>query len=208
MRRIAQASSALLIVAALACATAPRIEVVTGATREFAPSDGFAPAAESVLGMENPEFEEPELESLYELLGGAIGWRGLRTAPEDSADWLVSCAFRKRLVWKGDITREPITQPWRPQAPPRVMGSTGAQYQTRGAVDATGTAPAAPWIETIVELRLRSRRTGTIGWSAERRWGRNRNELPEDELKETLDLLFAQLRLTGESPAPEPDRGR
>jgi len=201
MRLVAKPSAALLLAAALACANAPRIELGAGATRVFAPDDRFAPAALGVLAMENPDFDEPELESLHEVLGKAIGWRGLLTAPEDAADWWVSCAFRKRIVWKGDVTREPITQPWRPQARPRVLGAARTEYQTRGALD-PAEQQIEPWIETIVELRLRSHRTGTIGWSAERIWGRNRLELPEDELKDTLLLLLGQIRFEGSAPAP------
>jgi hypothetical protein len=197
--RVPKTQAVLLLAAALACAGAPRIEVVTGATREFAPRDRFAPAPLGVLGSENPDFEQPELESLQDVLARAIGWRGLVSAPEDAADWWASCAFRKRLVWKGDLTREPVTQPWRP-ARARVLGASRTEYQTRGAVDPS-VPQIEPWVETIVELRLRSRRTGTIGWSAARIWGRNRTDLPEDELKQTLELLLGQVRFQGDPPA-------
>lgn len=195
------ATPALLLLAALACANAPRIEQGVGADRVFSAEDRFAPAATSVIAAENPDFAEPELENVHAVIGRAIGWRGLTTAPEKTADWWVSCAFRKRLVWKGDITREPVIEPWRP-AQVRVLGATGAEYEPRGTVDASAPQLGA-WVETIVELRLRSRRTGTIGWSVRRVWGRDRSELPEDELKETLELLLGKLGFEG-APPPVP----
>lgn len=193
------ASLAVLLFAAmcLGCAMKPRIQPGVGESRTFAPADRFAPASTGLLGTENPDFDEPALESLHELLETSIGWRGLTMAPSDSADWLVSCAFRKRLVFKGDISREPVVEPWRPQQT-RVLG-TGTQMSRPG-LDQNVQAPE-PWVETIVELRLRSRRTGTIGWSAQRIWGRNRTDLPEDELKATLQLLLQQMRFEGD-PAP------
>ena len=196
MRRTA--TLALPLITALACAGAPRIQQTVGADRVFSPQDRFAPASASVLGAENPTFDEPELDNLEDLIGKAIGWRGLTMAPEKDADWWVSCAFRKRLIWIGDITREPITEPWRPSRP-RVLGTERTEYDPRGTVD-PNVPQVAPWVETIIELRLRSRRTGTIGWSVERVWGRDRTELPEDDLKATLDLLLGQIPFTGKPP--------
>src|SRR5262245_37033485 len=103
----------------LACASAPRIEHGIGTARSFSPADRFAPASVGLLATENPDFDEPALENLQELLEKTIGWHGLTLAPDDAADWLVSCAFRKRLVWKSDISREPVTEPWHPH-PTRV----------------------------------------------------------------------------------------
>jgi hypothetical protein len=195
MRRVAWLSLLLYAAVWLGCASKPRIEPGVGEARLFAPADRFAPASTGLLGTENPDFEEPALESLHELLETSIGWRGLTMAPADSADWLVSCAFRKRLVFKGDITREPVIEPWRPQQT-RVLG-TGTSMSRPG-MEQNVQAPE-PWIETIVELRMRSRRTGTIGWSAQRIWGRNRTDLPEDELKATLQLLLQQMRFQGDA---------
>jgi hypothetical protein len=196
MRRAARLAFVLLAAGWLACIGKPRIEPGVGETRVFAPADRFAPASTGLLGTENPDFDEPALESLHELLETSIGWRGLTLAPADSADWLVSCAFRKRLVFKGDIAREPVIEPWRPQQT-RVLGTENTM--ARPGLD-PNVPQIEPWVETIVELRLRSRRTGTIGWSAQRIWGRNRNDLPEDELKSALELLLRQVRLEGDAP--------
>ena len=195
MRRVAWLALLLYAAVWLGCINKPRIEHGVGEARIFAPADRFAPASTGLLGTENPDFDEPALESLHELLETSIGWRGLTMAPADTADWLVSCAFRKRLVFKGDITREPVIEPWRPQQT-RVLG-TGTQMSRPG-MD-PNVQPPEPWVETIVELRMRSRRTGTIGWSAQRIWGRNRTDLPEDELKATLQLLLQQMRFQGDA---------
>jgi hypothetical protein len=192
----------LTLAASLACASAPRIEHRVGTARTFSPTDRFAPATVGLLATENPDFDEPALENLQELLEKSIGWRGLTLAEGDSADWLVSCAFRKRLVWKSDISREPVSEPWHPH-PTRVLG-TRNEYSPGAAVDPETSAATEPWIETLVELRLRSRRTGTIGWSVQRIWGRNREDLPEDELRQTLELLLSQIRFRGEAPAQPP----
>jgi hypothetical protein len=184
-------------IAAFGCASGPLLDVSTGADREFAKSDGFAPANMGVLAIENPDLLEIDLEELHRLIGSAIGWRGLRVSSEEEADWLISCAFRKRLIWRGDLGTETLIEPWNPLGRrERVVGSSGRELRTRGAMDAEA-GPKVPelWIHTLVELRLRSRRTGTIGWSAERRWGRNRHELPDDELRETLRVLLAELRV-------------
>jgi hypothetical protein len=194
------------LAASLACASAPRIEQHVGTGRTFSPADRFAPAAVGVLATENPDFDEPALENLQELLEKSIGWRGLTLAEGDTADWLVSCAFRKRLVLKSDISREPVTEPWHPHQT-RVLG-TRNEYTPGAAMDPETTAAPEPWIETLVELRLRSRRTGTIGWSVQRVWGRNREDLPEDELRQTLDLLLTQIRVRGEAPAQPPASAR
>ena len=194
MRRVPSFASLLVAALWLGCMNAPRVEPVVGETRVFAPVDRFAPASTGLLGTENPDFDEPALESLHELLETAIGWRGLTLAPADSADWLVSCAFRKRLVFKGDISREPIVEPWRPQQT-RVLGTQTSMAHP--GID-PNQQPPEPWVETIVELRLRSRRTGTIGWATQRIWGRNRTDLPEDELKSTLELLLRQVHMQGE----------
>ena len=190
------------LAASLACASAPRIEQHVGTGRTFSKADRFAPATVGLLGTENPDFDEPALENLRELLEKSIGWRGLTLAEDDAADWLVSCAFRKRLVLKSDISREPVTEPWHPHAT-RVLG-THNEYSPNAAVDPETSAATEPWIETLVELRLRSRRTGTIGWSVQRVWGRNREDLPEDELRQTLDLLLTQIRFRGVAPAQPP----
>jgi hypothetical protein len=201
--------AALVGAAGLGCATGPLIEVRSGAEREFAPGDRFAPANPGVLALENPDLLDFDLEALHQQIESAIGWRGLRTAPEQDADWLISCAFRKRIVWRGDIgSAETFVEPWDPHGRrPRVMGSSGEELRTRGATDPGADAePPEAFVQTLVELRLRSRRTGSIGWSAERRWGRNRQELPEHELRETLELLLAKLRIRGEArdePPPE-----
>ena len=194
MRRVAWLALLLYAAVWLGCINKPRIVPGVGEARTFAPADRFAPATTGLLGTENPDFDEPALESLHELIETSIGWRGLTMAPADTADWLVSCAFRKRLVFKGDITREPVIEPWRPQQT-RVLG-TGTSMSRPG-VDPNVQTPE-PWVETIVELRMRSRRTGTIGWSAQRIWGRNRTDLPEDELKTTLQLLLQQMRFQGD----------
>jgi hypothetical protein len=199
MRR-SKLSPLLGLVASLACASAPRIEHGVGTGRSFSPSDRFAPASIGLLATENPDFDEPALENLVELLEKSIGWRGLTLAEGDSADWLVSCAFRKRLIWKADISREPVTEPWHPH-PTRVLG-TRNEYTPGAMMDPETSAATEPWIETLVELRLRSRRTGTIGWSVQRIWGRNREDLPEDELRQTLGLLLSQIRFVGDAPAP------
>jgi hypothetical protein len=190
-------------IAALGCASGPLIEIATGADREFAPSDRFAPAHTGVLAIENPDLLDIDLEELHRHIGSAIGWRGLRTASEEEADWLISCAFRKRIIWRSDLgDTETFVEPWDPQGRRvRVVGSSGREIQTRGSMDPAGAQAPEPWVQTLVELRLRSRRTGTVGWSAERRWGRNRQELPEDELRETLQLLLAELRVRGEGAA-------
>ena len=194
------------LAASLACASAPRIEHGVGTGRSFSQADRFAPAAVGVLATENPDFDEPALENLQELLERSIGWRGLTLAEGDTADWLVSCAFRKRLVWKSDISREPVSEPWHPH-PTRVLG-TRNEYTPGAVMDPETSAATEPWIETLVELRLRSRRTGTIGWSVQRVWGRNREDLPEDELRQTLDLLLTQIRVRGEAPAQPPASAR
>ena len=204
MSRVAKISAALLV-SLLGCANAPRIEPVIGATRVFSPSDRFAAASTGVLGAENPDFDEPALESLREVIEKAIGWRGLTMAPDDAADWLASCAFRKRIIWKGDITRDPVVEPWRPQRT-RVLGPGIPETQTRGAMGQE-VPKVEPWVETIVELRLRSRRTGTVGWSFARIWGRNRSELSEDELKQTLEALLAQVKFN-EAKATAPADAR
>jgi hypothetical protein len=197
----------LCLAAALGCAGAPRIEHTVGGARSFSASDRFAPASIGLLGTENPDFDEPALESLRELLEKSIGWRGLTLAPDDAADWLVSCAFRKRLIWKADISREPVTEPWRPQRT-RVLGTHDEYTPSAGIDPEAATLPSDPWIETLVELRLRSRRTGTIGWSVQRIWGRNRDDLPEDELQKTLALLLEQIRFQGDAPAHAPSEAR
>jgi hypothetical protein len=205
MRRVARFAFVLFAAALLGCMTKPRIEQGVGESRTFAPNDRFAPASSGLLGTENPDFDEPALESLRDLLEKSIGWRGLTLAPADSADWLVSCAFRKRLVFKGDISREPVIEPWRPQQT-RVLGTQNTM--ARPGLDPS-VPEVEPWVETMVELRLRSRRTGTIGWSAQRIWGRNRTDLPEDELKATLELLLKQVRLQGDAaPAKAPAEAR
>jgi hypothetical protein len=202
--------AALAAAAGLGCATGPLIEVRSGAEREFAPSDRFAPANPGVLALENPDLLDLDLEMLHRHLGSAIGWRGLRTAPEEEADWLISCAFRKRTIWRGDLGGpETVVEPWDPQGRrPRVVGSSGRELSTRGSVDSTGVEAPEVFVQTLVELRLRSRRTGTIGWSAERRWGRDRQELPERELRETLELLLAELRVRGEDRDATPPPAR
>ena len=188
---------ALLAAAALACASGPRIEVGTGEAREFSTEDRFAPAHIGVLEIENPVLESAELWSVQRALERAIGWRGLRTSVPEDADWLVSCAFRKRLIWPDDPNGEGRIEPWSPMGHTPVVG-TRRGGDRRTAVDPTlPPPPPEPWIETYVELKLRSRRTGTVAWSAKRRWARNRSELPEEELRETLDLLLARLRLQG-----------
>ncbi len=190
-------------IAAFGCATGPIIEVGAGADREFAASDRFAPANMGVLAIENPDLLDIDLEELHRHIGSAVGWRGLHTASEEEADWLISCAFRKRIIWRGDLGTETFIEPWDPQGRRvRVVGSTGQELRTRGAVDPAGPKVPEPFVQTLVELRLRSRRTGTIGWSAERRWGRNRHELPEGELRETLQLLLAELRVGPTTPEP------
>jgi len=196
----------LWLATSLACASPPRIEHHVGTGRSFPPTDRFAPATVGLLATENPDFDEPALENLRELLEKSIGWHGLTLAEDDSADWLVSCAFRKRLVMKSDISREPVTEPWHPH-PTRVLG-TRTEYQPGPIVDPETSGATEPWIETLVELRLRSRRTGTIGWSVQRVWGRNREDLPEDELRQTIDLLLSQIRFRGETPAPPPESAR
>ena len=200
MRRASRFAFVLLTAVWLGCMTKPRIVPVVGEARTFSPADRFAPASTGLLGTENPDFDEPALESLRELLETSIGWRGLTLGPADSADWLVSCAFRKRLVFKGDISREPVIEPWRPQQT-RVLGTENTMK--RPGLD-PNVPEAQPWIETIVELRLRSRRTGTIGWSAQRIWGRNREDLPEDELKSTLQLLLQRVQLQSDAAPAKP----
>ena len=202
---LSKRSILLCFAATLACASPPRIEHGVGTGRSFMPSDRFAPATVGVLATENPDFDEPALENLQELLEKSIGWRGLTLAEDDAADWLVSCAFRKRLVMKSDISREPVTEPWHPHQT-RVLG-TRNEYTPSAGMDPEATAASAatePWIETLVELRLRSRRTGTVGWSVQRVWGRNREDLPEDELRQTLEMLLAQIRFRGDKPAQAP----
>jgi hypothetical protein len=197
-------------IAALACASGPLIEIATGADREFAPSDRFSPANTGLLAIENPDLLDIDLEELQRSIGSAIGWRGLRTASEQEADWLISCAFRKRIIWRSDLGGpQTFVEPWDPQGRrARAVGSSGQERGTRGAMKSAGEEAPETWVQTLVELRLRSRRTGTIGWSAERRWGRNRLELPEDELRETLELLLAQLRVRGEASAEAPPEPR
>jgi hypothetical protein len=197
-------------ITSLGCASGPLIEVRAGADHEFAPGDRFAPAHTGVLALENPDLLDIDLEELQRHIGSAIGWRGLHTASEEEADWLVSCAFRKRIIWQPELGGpQTFVEPWDPQGRrARVVGSSGRELSTRGASDTAGVEPPETWIETFVELRLRSRRTGTIGWSAERRWGRNRQELPEQELRETLEVLLAQLRIRGEAARQDPPEAR
>jgi len=202
MRRAARFAFVLLAAVWLGCMTKPRIVSVVGESRTFSLEDRFAPASTGLLGTENPDFDEPALESLRELLETSIGWRGLTLGTADSADWLVSCAFRKRLVFKGDISREPVIEPWRPQQT-RVLGTQNTMKRP-GLDPNVPEAEVEPWIETIVELRLRSRRTGTIGWSTQRIWGRNREDLPEDELKSTLQLLLQRVQLKGDAEPAKP----
>jgi len=202
MRRAARFAFVLLAAVWLGCMTKPRIVSVVGESRTFSLEDRFAPASTGLLGTENPDFDEPALESLRELLETSIGWRGLTLGTADSADWLVSCAFRKRLVFKGDISREPVIEPWRPQQT-RVLGTQNTMKRP-GLDPNVPEAEVEPRIETIVELRLRSRRTGTIGWSTQRIWGRNREDLPEDELKSTLQLLLQRVQLKGDAEPAKP----
>ncbi|HVN39446.1 MAG TPA: hypothetical protein VMW19_14885 [Myxococcota bacterium] len=194
------------LAASLACASAPRIEHGVGSWRSFSAADRFAPATLGVLAAENPGFDEPALENLQELLEKSIGWHGLTLAEDDAADWLVSCAFRKRVIWREDISRQPVTEPWYPHAT-RVLG-TRNEYSPTAANDPEASAATQPWLETLVELRLRSRRTGTIGWSIQRVWGRDREDLPEDELRQTLDLLLSQIRFYNNAPAQAPTPSR
>jgi hypothetical protein len=199
---------ALLLTAALACANKPRVEINTGDGREFAAGDRFAPANVGVLELENPVFESEMLWSVQHALESAIGWRGLRMAVPEEADWLVSCAFRKRLKFPRDAMADDIEEPWRPtygDPMGRERRTVGTEHYPSGRAPAgeggVQQAPPQPWVETFIELRLRSRRTGTIAWSAERRWSRDRAELSEDELRETLHLLLGELRIAG-APAP------
>ena len=151
--------------------------------------------------MENPVLDDRPARDLRSALESAIGWRGLRMAVEEEADWLVSCAFRKRLKFPRDAMADDVIEPWRPtdDDPRRSDRTVGTDRDPAGGnPQADGMAaspPAQPWVETFVELRLRSRRTGTIAWSAERRWSRDRTELPEDELRETLHLLLGAVRM-------------
>jgi hypothetical protein len=202
---------ALLLPAALACASGPRIEVRTGVDRQFEAADRFAPANVGVLEMENPVLATEQLWDVQRALESAIGWRGLRMAVEEEADWLVSCAFRKRLKFPRDAMADDVVEPWRPTygdpmgSEGRTVGTERYPSGTRAQTDGMAqTPPPQPWIETFIELRLRSRRTGTIAWSAERRWSRDRAELPEDELRETLQLLLGEVRVAGAPPAPSP----
>jgi len=192
------------------CATGPLIEIGIGAERDFEASDRFAPANTGLLAIENPDLLDIDLEELRRHIGSAIGWRGLRTASEQEADWLLSCAFRKRIVWQPDLGGpQTFVEPWDPQGRRvRVVGSSDREISTRGSMQPEGAEAPETWVQTLVELRLRSRRTGTIGWSAERRWGRNRQELPEKELIETLEALLAQLRIRGEAPRSDPPGAR
>jgi hypothetical protein len=203
-------ASALLAAAVLACASQPRLEVRTGVEREFEAADRFAPANLGVLELENPGFESAQLWEVRRVLESAIGWRGLRMAVEEEADWLVSVAFRKRLKFPHDAMADEVVEPWRPtygdpmRRERRTVGTEATTADRRGQVDPSAPPPPPePWIETFIELRLRSRRTGTIAWSAERRWSRNRTDMPEHELRETLELLLGQVRLRG-SPPPTP----
>jgi hypothetical protein len=133
------------------------------------------------------------------MLEGALGWRGLALASRDDADWLVSCAFRKRLIWRGELGVETFSEPWQPERA-RAMGPREQQYGTRGTTNSYGQKGPETWVETLVELRVRSRRTGTIGWSAARIWGRNRTELGEQELGDTLAVLLGEMRVAGTPP--------
>jgi len=193
-----------LLCCALACANKPRIEVNTGMAREFDVNDRFAPANLGVLEMENPAFQSAELWDVRNALESAIGWRGLRMAVEEDADWLVSCAFRKRLKFPRDNSMADVVEPWHP-APGnpygrdrRVVGTETVERSRAQENDPTAeAAPVQPWVETFIELRLRSRRTGTVAWAAERRWARDRSEIDEEELRDTLQRLLAEVRTTG-----------
>jgi hypothetical protein len=206
MARLTKRLLGLLAAAALGCVSGPRIEIRTGASQAFDVNERFAPANLGLLELENPGFESAELWNVQRAIEQAIGWRGLRTATEAEADYLVSCAFRKRLSWPQDNMADVVVEPWRPhESSPleghRVMGTRQGDARTRGSLDpGAPPPPPQPWIETFVELKLRSRRTGQIAWSAERRWGRNRQELPEDELRETLQVLLSQLRVPAAAP--------
>lgn len=193
----------LLAAAALACTSAPRITVNTGTARDFDVNDRFSPANMGVLEMENPAFENAQLWDVRNALESAIGWRGLRMAVEEEADWLVSCAFRKRLKFPRDNSMDDVIEPWHPSTGDplgrdrRVVGTETREPRQIEMDPTAPPPPAAPWVETFIELRLRSRRTGTVAWAAERRWARDRTEISEDELRDTLRLLLGEVRMTG-----------